>query len=182
MARKNDYIGGDYSKLSWDISEYTPYEIGRMPENIARKEYTKLRDIAQKRLRRMESAGYQEMNVYRYNVNRYEKLRDMPEGMLKYRLAELADFISNPYSTLRGMAAVRKKSYETLSRTYGNIKKKDLDLFGRFMEQYRFTNKGAKNTYGSQRAARFFNTLAGSGAGRKTLINAFELYRQDQRT
>lgn len=82
---------------------YDPAELKGMDPKKMRKEYTRMRDIAQKRLKRMGSTIYTSMDIYKYNVNRFKKLKDIKtDRELRQMLSDVSRFVNNEASTLRG--------------------------------------------------------------------------------
>ena len=99
-----------------------------------RKEYTRLRDISQKRLKRMGSSRFSESQTYKMNVAHYPKLKDIktPEE-LAYRLSDLSRFIESPLSTITGQKSQMQKSLATLHST--------VDKDGNPKEAFTFVNE-----------------------------------------
>lgn len=131
------------ARLSWAPEEYTPSNIKAMieagKESIVRKEYTRLRDISQKRLKRLKAAGYEETEAYRRNVNHYPKLKDIKsKSELAQRLSDLSRFVASSQSTVSGIKEREQKALETLHNTgYDFVNESNLQDFGEFMEAYR---------------------------------------------
>ena len=97
------------ARLTYDFSWYTPSEIkakleagGDLAKQV-RKEYTRLRDISQKRLKRLAAAGYTDTEIYQRNYKHYPKLKDIKsKSELAQRLSDLSRFVgSSPcFSTI----------------------------------------------------------------------------------
>lgn len=92
------------------MNNYTPSEI--------RKEYSRTRAIAVKRLTRLAKGGFGETSVYKYNVFNTKKLSELTEKQIPLALSQLARFIDNPLSTVTGQKAQRKQKIEKL-QSYG---------------------------------------------------------------
>ena len=137
MARK--------ASLRYDFNWYTPSNLKAMLEGSkdlnreVRKEYSKLRDIARKRLQRLEAAGYTETEAYRRNVNHYPKLKDIKtKSELAQRLSDLSRFIASSQSTVSGIKEREQKVLEKLHENqYNFVNESNLKDFGEFMESYR---------------------------------------------
>lgn len=116
-------------KLSGDIGEVAE----------VRKEYTRLRDIAQKRLKRMGNTMFSKTNTYKFNVKHYPKLKDIKSPQeLAARLADLATFITDPYGTVTKQKKIMKQSITTLhEHNYKFVSEENYIEFGQFMEEYR---------------------------------------------
>ena len=133
------------AKLKYDIDWYTPANIKNFmaadPMNVklVRAEYTRLRDIEQKRIKRMgEHPEYRRTQVYKQNAGKYPKLADIKGGQLPYKLSALQRFITAKASTISGMKEIRAKQLETLHRhEYNFVTEENLSEFGEFMEEFR---------------------------------------------
>ena len=140
------------AKLTYDIDYYRLDKIlGKLKGDIGdatanrkeiRAEYTRLRDIAQKRLKRMGETKFRETNTYKFNVKHYPKLKDIKTvNELAGRLADLARFITDPYGTLAKQKEIMKKSLTTLHENdYTFVTEENYIEFGKFMEYYRDTH------------------------------------------
>ena len=140
------------AKLTYDIEYYRLDKIlGKLKGEIGdaatnrkeiRAEYTRLRDIAQKRLKRMGETKFRETNTYKFNVKHYPKLKDIKTvNELAGRLADLARFIVDPYGTLTKQKEIMKKSLITLHENdYTFVTEENYIEFGKFMEYYRDTH------------------------------------------
>ena len=133
-------------KLNYSEDFYQPSAIrnymcegGKEAEKAVRKEYTRLRDIAQKRLKRMGATMWAETQTYQRNVNHYPKLKDIQSpSELAARLSDLSRFIEAQTSTVSGMEQQMKKSLKTLHENgYMFVTRENYLDFGKFMEEYR---------------------------------------------
>lgn len=92
--------------LRYDPEKYTPYMLHDWPLRDLRKEYTRLRDIAQKRIKRLradpEGAQSKVLQIFPEGIPR---IRDMhgSRAQLESAMADLALFIRNPESTVSGV-------------------------------------------------------------------------------
>lgn len=106
--------------LKRPASQYTPYALHDWPERELRKEYTRLRDIAVKRLKRMgQDLELQQTQEYKYYSKRMPKLRDLVDRIeIEDFLADLAIFVNNPeISTVGGVRERIKRQREFFKRT-----------------------------------------------------------------
>lgn len=103
-------------KFDW----YIPSQLVDIPIPALRKEYTRLRDIGEKSLKRLAESGYAGSEAYKYNVGKYPKLEDIRDlDTLTHKLSELSWFINQPSRTVRGqdemlnkrIASLREKGY-----------------------------------------------------------------------
>lgn len=133
------------ARPTYDVGWYTPSEIkakleaGGSLEKEVRKEYTRLRDISQKRLKRLAAAGYTETDVYKKNVSHYLKLKDIKtKSELAQRLSDLSRFVASSQSTVKGLKEREQKVLKTLRKSgYKYVNESNLSDFGEFMEYYR---------------------------------------------
>lgn len=151
------------ASLSYEPEFYSPSNIRTyIKENgVAdiRKEYTRLRDISQKRLKRMGSTMWARTRTYKRNVNHYPLLKDIKsEAELASRLSDLSRFISRKTGTVSGMEAQMRKALKTLHENQYNFVTRENYLdFGEFMEEYRFQKLDEQ--YDSGDAAETYNLL-----------------------
>lgn len=151
-------------KLRYSEDWYQPYNLresmraGNIKE--IRKEYTRLRDISQKRLKRMSQTIWRRSQTFKRNVSHYPKLADIKsESELAARLSDLSRFIMSQSSTVSGQEQQMKKSLKTLHENEGYefVTKENYLEFGEFMEEYRFQRLDEE--YDSGDAAETFNVL-----------------------
>ena len=104
---------------------------------MIREEYSRLRDIAQKRLKRLGEAE-PESYAYTSNVGRYKPVRELTTEQAREQLTDLAKFIAAKTGTVRGIRQQRTKAVKTLrERGYTSITQNNIKLFGEFMETWR---------------------------------------------
>lgn len=169
--------------LSYDISDYTPHGLNIKDQKDVRREYIRLRRVAEKRLRRLEEAGFSGMQIYKYNKNAFERSSELSDADLRFRLSQLADFIMSPESTVTGVRKSQRRMINTLHKHgYTGIDKSNIAEFGRFMDRYRASH--LDKVYGSRRVAKI-SSESRSGkltAANRILIKAFNAFIEDQRT
>lgn len=108
------------AKLKYSSLYYTPYSLHEWPEKELRQEYTRLRDIAAKRLKRMgQDPNIAQSPEYRYYSSRVPRLRDMIDRLeIEEALADVALFVRNPeISTLGGVRERLRKQAEGFRET-----------------------------------------------------------------
>lgn len=116
---------------------------GRRPDFArpdVREEYTRLRDIAQKRIKRGKASGLN-TPLMREHYGGFKKLRDMNSAKeFKKEYAALKKFVrSESQTTLKGNKKHYDKVYDKLTAKGGkmegieNFTRDDLDTFGMFM-------------------------------------------------
>ncbi len=177
------------SKFSVDklISKYglqggrealTPYalENSEISERQLRKLYTELRDIANKRIKRAQAAGYGQNLVIRQGAKKIPKISEIrTEAELRYRIGETAMFLENPLSTISGIERIEAKKLATLARHgYDFVNESNLSDFGRFMEWVR-ANYSDK-LYDSDVVTKLYKTATLGGFTVRALKNMFDEY------
>lgn len=145
-----------------DLSKYYPSVTSkeRSKERLRelRAEYTRLRDIARKRITRLERSEFANdfsASVYKHG---FKKLRDMRGDEFSRELYRLAKFVNSPTSTIGGRRRTRDKVISTLrAHGYKNINEGNLRDFGEFMQVVRSRIAGSK--YDSERAAAWYDEV-----------------------
>lgn len=121
-------------------------------DSAVRAEYSRLRDIAQKRLKRL-AVNEPQSYAYRANVGQYAPARGMSTEEIRTQLPTLAKFIAAKTGSVMGIRAQRRKAVETFrEHGYKFINQNNLRAFGDFMESFR-SKRGKTRTYGSFDAA-----------------------------
>lgn len=89
-------------------------------EDIAtlRSEYTRMRDVAQKRLKRLGQT-YSESQTYQQKQAGFAKLRDIDQRNLAKAFSELAKFVRASTSTVTGQRRAQEKTTATLNKAVG---------------------------------------------------------------
>lgn len=171
------------AKLTWDRDWYTPSNIkamidaGRLKE--VRKEYTRLRDISQKRLKRLKAAGYEETEIYQRNYKHYPLLKNIKTNSeLAQRLSDLSRFIESRRSTIKGIKDQRTQSIQTLhEHGYDFVNDRNYQDFVRFMESYR--DNLLDMEYDSGDAAELFGVAEKHKIEPEKMQNDFEFWLEN---
>ena len=120
-------------------------------DSAVRAEYSRLRDIAQKRLQRLaksEPGSY----AYRANVGQYAPARGQTTEEIRTQLPTLAKFIAAKTGSVSGIRAQRAKAVRTFQEHgYKFITRENIGTFGEFMEAFK-SKKGKTRAYGSYEA------------------------------
>ena len=155
-----------YSKSAVSSGEWTDAEI--------RREYSRLRDIAQKRLERL---GRNEPGSYAYkaNVGQYPTLKEAGTEGAKSLLPRLARFIAAKTGSVMGIRQQREEALNTLrEHGYTFLNKGNIREFGKFMEQFR-ANK-ALQVVGSPTAAELFGQAKEKHLNVEDIKQQFEMW------
>lgn len=163
--------------LQYPEAAYTPVgvSLGLISEKEARKEYTRLRSIAMKRLARLEESQYGASNssFIQYARERLKPLAQTPEGGVAGVLSEARIFLQNPLSTLRGQRERRESKIINTLKSHGyNIGPEDIRAFGNFMEWARSKLQGLM--LASSEVAQLYEDARDAGINVKELERDFE--------
>lgn len=131
------------SKPTYSHSWYTPHNIRqqmKIDPAAVRKEYTRLRDISQKRLKRLGASEWADSKAYTENVGKFPILKDLRNDTdLVYKLSDLERFVTADRASVSGLNRIRKESIQTLhEHDYTFVTQENYRSFGKFMEEYRF--------------------------------------------
>ena len=105
-----------YEGRKFSVDEAKVFQ--REDPSAMRKEYTRMRDIAQKRIKRMGEA-YEWTKTYKSHSEGFQKLKDIaPEDFAK-AFSELSKFVNAKISTVAGQRSAQRKTTETLNKAVG---------------------------------------------------------------
>lgn len=100
-----------------------------------RKEYSRLRQIAQKRLARLEKAGYGESEIYMDYEGVFEKTRGLSDAQIAEIMPDLFNFLNRQISTVSGMNKYISKNIESLHDSgYDFVNKYNFREWTQFLE------------------------------------------------
>lgn len=165
------------------LSSYDYDALRELPERELRAEYSRLRDIAHKRLNRLAaSSTYSSSQTYLRYRNSFPVLANVKKGSvakLAMKLSDLEKFLSLETSTLTGAKATTKKIISGLQkRGYTSIKtEEDLRRFGRYMDFNRALKKGGK--YDSDRVQEMMEATSDAGLTPKDVEADFDFWMQN---
>ena len=156
----------------------TPYalENTEISTRDLKKLYTELRDIANKRIKRAQKAGYEQNLVIRQGAKKIPKISEIrTEAELRYRIGETAMFLENPLSTISGIERNEAKKLETLARHgYEFVNEGNLQDFGRFMEWVRASY--SDRLYDSDTVSQLYKTVTKGGFTTRAIKRMFDDY------
>ena len=138
-------------KKAFTESQYTPVYLRTKDIKVLSQDYTRSRDILQKRYKRLKKAGF-ETNFTRSveswgglpKLSELKKLSGGDEQQLKnevsYWLSEFAVFERQKSTTVKAQREKRKELSKALKEAGYNIPAAKLDQFGEFMDYVRMTS------------------------------------------
>ena len=152
-------------------------------EAEARKEYQRLRRIAQKRLARFEGTQYEDTDVYK---NRAIKHPFKPSSELKdarnlqAALSDIRGFLDSERSTISGMKRLDRKAVATLQANgYDFVNMSNIREFGNFMEAARI--KAGKKLFASDRIAELYDEAELKQISKEELLKDFNYWKKNVR-
>ena len=148
--------------LAWDYDVYYPYRLEQMDESALRKEYTRLRKIANKRLARLQASKYKDSELAKEYEGGFEILANVAD--LPRELTALARFVASEKSSITGLQQIEKQSISTLHQHgYTFVNAGNVGQFGAFMEEMRQAGYG--KLYSSEFLANWWSEQGRSKRG-----------------
>ena len=118
MIRRKGVSASAFSKRPLEFTSkdfYSPSDLRNVSERDMRKEYTKLRDIAEKRLKRLLKSDPDNIQL-EYHPQGFKKLKDIESvGELRKRLADLSRFVNTESSTIAGQKRIAERREKVLT-------------------------------------------------------------------
>lgn len=164
-----------YIKFTFPISAYHPQALQEgYSEKELRREYSRLRSVARKRLERFEGSEFEDSNVYRYNKGKYVPLSQVSnKGELVHLLSDVARFLTAEAGSVSGQRVIRNKAIATWNdKGYDWINKSNYAAFARFLE---FAREFVGQPY-MEKAAELFRQADDQGVPVEQIKSNFEWY------
>ena len=156
--------------LTWQYDAYYPYRLEQLDERALRKEYSRLREIANKRLARLQASEYKETDLAKEYAGGFAILAEVED--LPRELTKLARFVASERASVTGLKRIDKQTISTLHQHgYTFVNTKNVRQFGAFMEEMR--QAGLSKLYSSEFMATWW-----SEQGKSKLGNVDELKRE----
>ena len=156
---------------------YTPRNLERVDPKEVRSEYSRLRDIAQKRLQRIEAGSkgatdWTRTEIYKTYRKGVPKLSDVSKEHLPYELSKLARWVESDYSRIGYLKKRMRSSIKKLhERGYDFVNERNFLDFTEFMEEYR--RQKLDHVYGSPDAVELYGALQKRGISSSDVYNDF---------
>lgn len=119
-----------------------------------RSEYTRMRDVAQKRLKRLAKA-FPESKAVQSHPQGFKKLKDIDPRDFPKAFAELAKFVKAKGSTVTGQKQIKEKTIKTWQDQGLNLNQKNYDKTIKILEEMR----RRKIVYGSDKAVELADSM-----------------------
>lgn len=164
--------------ISWDRDAYSVSALMNRPEAEVRKEYSRLRSIARKRLERLGKSEFSSSQAYQMNKKGFKPIAQLQGQQLYYNLNALMRFLTAKSSTVTGQKEIRKKQIETFhEHGYTFINVSNYTMFIDFMETVREVTKDLNLP--SEEIAEFFGSDFKKSVSVEKLVQDFGAYIDD---
>ena len=150
-------------------------------EAEARKEYQRLRRIAQKRIARFKGTQYEDTEIYKNRAIKHpfkpsSELKDV--RALQAVLSDVRGFLDSERSTISGLKRIDKKTISTLhANGYTFVNMGNIKAFGEFMEAARI--KAGRRMFASDRVAELYDAAERKKIPPEQLLKDFEYWRKN---
>ena len=119
-----------------------------------RAEYTRMRDVAQKRIKRL-GKQFPESKTYQTHAKGFAKLKELDPRDFPKAFAELAKFVKAKSSTVTGQKQIKEKTIKTWQDQGLNLNSKNYDKVIKILE----TMRKQKIVYGSDKAVELAESM-----------------------
>lgn len=160
MPRRVTGAARPRATLSYKAAKYTPAGLETWPEKELRAEYTRLRDIAQKRIKRLSQDPIaQTSSVYREFEHGFPRMRDiLSRGGLERAMADVARFVRARSSTVTGAReSFQQRTARATSIALQDVEPDDYMSLDEWMKLWRDSGE----TFDSDVAVMYYREKAG---------------------
>ena len=119
-----------------------------------RAEYTRMRDVAQKRIKRL-GKQFPESKAYQSHAKGFPKLKELDPRDFAKAFSELAKFVKAKGSTVTGQKEIKNKTIKTWQEQGLNLNQKNYDKTIKILEEMR----KQKIVYGSDKAVELADSM-----------------------
>ena len=119
-----------------------------------RAEYTRMRDVAQKRIKRL-GKQFPESKAYQSHAKGFPKLKELDPRDFAKAFSELAKFVRAKGSTVTGQKEIKNKTIKTWQDQGLNLNQKNYDKTIKILEEMR----KQKIVYGSDKAVELADSM-----------------------
>ena len=119
-----------------------------------RAEYTRMRDVAQKRIKRLEKQ-FPESKAYQSHRHGFPKLKELDKRDFAKAFSELAKFVRAKGSTVTGQKQIKQKTINTWNQQGLSLNNQNYDKAIKILE----TMRKNKITYGSDKVVQLADTM-----------------------
>ena len=163
------------AELKYSFRQYTVYanRIGAgIPQNEIKKEYTRLRDILNKRIQRINKSDFAGQGITGQFPNGLPKLSEIAPEDLPYLLQQAAIALNSRGGSLKGLRMRQSETIKSLrERGYTNISDSNIRAFANFMEEAR--DRGLEKVYGSDTIATMYDSVVALDISPEAIMQDF---------
>lgn len=168
-------------------TDFQPHEINSYDVGFIRREYSRLRSIANKRLSRIGNSEFSITDVYQYNKGRFVPLSEIRSvGELRAKAVQVSRFLNSDTGSLSGLQKLRDQQIETLRKHgYNFVTRENYFEFIEYMEAGK--DLLSSRIYDSERIAKSFqgwahrSTDVEQDLGEWTKTNLTKIYERQAR-
>ena len=163
------------AELRYSFRQYTVYanRIGAgIPQNEIKKEYTRLRDILNKRIQRINKSDFAGQGIAGQFPQGLPKLAEIASEDLPYLLQQAATAINSRSGSLKGLQMRQSETIKSLrERGYTNIDDSNIRQFASFMDEAR--DRGLEKIYGSDTIATMYDSIVALDISPEAIMQDF---------
>lgn len=162
-----------------NIFKYDYRQYGRdtgLSDKQIREEYSRLRDIAQKRIKRLSTSEFDTTETYLQHKGGFPKVKDIHAKDMKNALSDVYRFLHAQTGSVSGLKHQRTEALKTLNENgFDFVNKRNFTQFYNFMNyvKEKYQSQYAKN---SDQNASLFDELAARGISVQTVKRDFEFW------
>ena len=130
--------------------------LARQDFSAMKKEYTRMRDIAQKRIQRLGQSTPQAKSYLAHSTG-FAKLKDLDKRDLPKAFSELSKFVGAKSSTVSGQKSIKRKTIQAWQKQGINLNSQNYDKAIKILEEMR----KQKITYGSDKVVELADAMLG---------------------
>ena len=190
--------GVKFAFESEDMYHYEAFKGGNITSEELRKEYSRLRQVANKRLARMEGTRYEDSQTYLRNAGKYVTIeqiknealahaKNMPEevaelyvnSFIAKKTADLYRFLTAKTGSIRGMQRAENELIQSMhEKGLTFVNKGNIRQFGEYMEYMRTLHNN--RMYDSERAVDLFQTAIKKGVNPMEIAFDFDYWKDKE--
>lgn len=169
--------------LTYDKMMYSPYALNNAgwTERELRKEYSRLRSIARKRLERFKGTEWEQSQSYQKNAGKYKALADIRStAELKKLLTDVAYFVDASTGSVSGLKQQRDRAIATFNeRGYDFVNKSNFKDFLSYLEDMRSTKLAS--IYDSDQLSEVYEVARAKGFTTQELLQDFDFWYKNRK-
>ena len=164
--------------FSWDSDAYTVQALESMYRGAnkadmaaLKREYTRLRDIAHKRIKRLGQSEFKKSAAYQAHKMDFPKLRNIDPRDIPKAMADMAKFLQAKTSTVSGQRSRKRKTIQAWQKQGLNLTEKNYNQVMALLKEMR----SRKILYGSDKVITLVDTAMEKKWGMNKILNSDNL-------